>query len=101
MATPLVFPIVKGSDSVANGVTTSIGSGTVATFTVNPNTLFRITATTAINVRFGDASITTATAQDLQIPANTPEIFDSGNATTIAVFAVATASVNVVLLARS
>lgn len=101
MATQLIFPIVKGSDGVANGTTTSVGSGTSSVFTVNPNTLFRITATVGINVRFGDASITTATANDLYIPANTPEIFDSGNATSIAVFAAATSSVNVVLLARS
>jgi len=101
MATPLFYPIVKGSDGVANATTTAITAGAVATFTVNPNTLFRITGTTGINVRFGDSSITTATANDMYIPANLPEIFDSGNATTIAVYAVANSSVNVTLLARS
>lgn len=101
MATQLIFPIIKGSDGVANATTTAVGAGTVVTFTVNPNTLFRITGTTGINVRFGDSSITTATAQDMYIPANLPEIFDSSNATTIAVYAVAASSVNVTLLARS
>jgi hypothetical protein len=101
MATPVVYPIVRGSDALASGVTTAVGTGAVGIFTVNPNTLFRIVATTPVNVRFGTSAITTATAQDMYIPANVPEIFDSGSATTIAVFAVAAASVNVVLLSRT
>lgn len=104
MATQLIFPIVKGSDSLACGVTQTVAGTSVATFTVNPNTLFRIVTTGAIvAVRFGDSSINTATINDLFVLPSIPEIFDSGNATTIAVYNISniSTSVNVVLLARS
>jgi len=101
MATPRFYSIVKGSNGVANATNTAILAGNVAIFTIGANTLFRITATAGVNIRFGDASITTATANDLYLPPNLPEIFDSGNTVKIAVFAVANATVNVTLLARS
>jgi hypothetical protein len=103
MATPLFYQIhSNSSDSVASGITTAITTGAVATFTIGPNKIFRIVATTPVNVRFGDSNITTATAQDVYIPANYVEFFDMGtNLTTIAVFAAAASSVNVSIVSRT
>jgi hypothetical protein len=101
MATPLCHQIYQGSDSTATGTTYAIGGGTVQLVTIGKNVIFRLTATTPVNIRFGDASLTTATANDLYVPANLPEFFDMGsNLTTIAIYAAAASSVNICLRSR-
>jgi hypothetical protein len=102
MATPLFYQIHQGSDSTPSGSTTAIGTGAIAVITIGQNTIFRLIATTPVNIRFGNSSITTATAQDLLVPANLPEFFDMGtNLTTIAVYAPAASSVNISLVSRT
>lgn len=44
---------------------------------IGHNQLVRFVATGPVNVRFGSA-LTTATAADVYLPANFPEIFDMG-----------------------
>ena len=42
--------------------------------------LFRIAVSLPVTIRFGTTTnLTTATATDIYIPANTPEIFDMGH----------------------
>lgn len=101
MATPLFFEIHHGSNGVASATTTAIGIGAISVFQIGQNNIVRIVATTAVNVRFGDTNITTATAQDVLVPANTVQYFDMGTSVAIAVFAVAASSVNISIVSRT
>lgn len=101
MSTPLSYQIHSGSNGNAGATNTSIGTGTVATFAFGPNTILRIVASTPVNIRFGTAAITVATANDILIPANVPEFFDMGGNTGIAIFAVATSVVNISVVSRT
>lgn len=102
MATPVFFQIHQGSDSVASGTTYVMGTGATQVVSIGKNNIFRITATTGVNIRFGDSSITTATANDVYVPGNMPpEFFDMGNMTTIAILAVAASNVNISIVSRT
>jgi hypothetical protein len=101
MATPLFIPIFRGSDSGTGSSTTAIGTGAVGVFQLGNNVVIRVVATVAVNIRFGDSSITTATAQDIYLPANTVELFDMGTNTAIAVFAAAASSFNLSIVSRT
>lgn len=102
MSTPLSYQIHQGSNTTASATNTSIGTGAIGLFTIGKNVIFRIVASTPVNIRFGDSAITTATASDVLVPANLPEFFDMGaNLTTIAVFAVAAAVVNISIVSRT
>lgn len=102
MATPLCYQIHQGSDSTASGSTTAVGAGAIALVTIGKNQIFRLVCSTPVNIRFGDSSITTATGNDVLVPANLPEFFDMGsNLSTIAIFAVAASSVNISIVSRT
>jgi hypothetical protein len=102
MATPLCYQIHQGSDTTASGSTTAIGAGATVVIPIGQNQIFRLIASTPVNIRFGDSSLTTATANDVLVPANLPEFFDMGtNLSTIAIFAVAAASVNISIVSRT
>jgi len=102
MSTPLSYQIHQGSDTTPSGTTIAVGAGLSVTFKVNKNNIFRVICSTPINIRFGDDSITTATADDVLVPANLPEFFDMGtNLSTIAIFAVAASSVNISICSRT
>lgn len=77
--TPYSFQIIaQGGPSVASGASVAVAATSVsAAVAVGHNQLVRLVATGPVNVRFGSA-LTTATANDVYLPANFPEIFDMG-----------------------
>jgi hypothetical protein len=105
MSTPLCYPIIsEGNDSTANGKTLTLATGAVSTpIFIGKNHLFRIISSSPVNIRFGDATLTTATADDVQTSAGMPEIFDMGsNKDYIVLFngGSGDATVNIVVVSR-
>jgi hypothetical protein len=106
MATPVCFPITQiGNNTTASGTTISVAATSVSTpIVIGNNVLFRIVATTPINVRFGPTGLNTASANDVYIPAGVIDIHDMGaNLNTIVIYnpGASAVSVNVSILSRT
>lgn len=80
MAIPKFFPIpTSGNQTDANGGNQAVGATSVGTpITLGHNTIVRLVATGPLNVRFAAAGTTTASANDIYIPANVECIFELG-----------------------
>ena len=80
IATPIFYQVVtNGTNTKANGASQAISITTIGTpITLGHNVLVRLVATSPMFVRFASAGATTATANDIYLPANVPEIFDMG-----------------------
>lgn len=72
MAIPTIFPVPGKTTALAS----LAASGTSAEVPVGINGLVRIVSNQGVNVRFGPAGTNAASAADLYIPANNPQIFD-------------------------
>lgn len=101
--TPISFQIpANGSNSTPSAVTTAIGAGATSVFTIGHNNIIRVIASTPVNIRFGPTGLTTATVQDILIPAGVAEFFDMGRQhECIAVFATAASSFNYAIVSRT
>lgn len=74
MAVQTFFPIISNSPGNAVTLTTTQHQEIV----LGNRVLFRIVSTQGVNVRFS-ADGSTASASDMYLPANTPQIFDMGD----------------------
>lgn len=74
MAVVKFFPII--SNSPGNALILSAGQSQA--ITIGNRVLVRIVSTQGVNIRFG-SSVASASASDMYLPPNTPEIFDMGD----------------------